>query len=352
MEEIFFHTNMLYIEGVMSRILKISFVLVVLTVLISGLLEGAARIWGPQLLPPDKSRDVAHGESLPGEPNMIGDAQLGWRVKEGDNRQFGVPEMTHVNSRGLRNSEIPIVPELEKRILIVGDSSIYGVRVRDRENISGQLQRILRKEDENWEVLNGGCPGYSSWQVKHLLADRLLDYQPEWLIIGALWSDTQGADAPDATRYGEQPMAWKFHSRLYMVSQAWYNRWKYTSDEAPHVGFGLGPVMAPTNRVPISDYKKNLHEIVKMASDRDIKVAFLMLPGVHDIIDGTTGDFREGYRVAMKGIASHYDAPIAEMPTFFEGGEARQLFFDDVHPKVNGYRTIAQELHRVMFEKD
>ena len=313
----------------MRRFVKISALLLLLSTAITGVLEGAARIWGPQLLPPDKSRDVAPGESLPGEPNMIGDGQLGWRVKEGDNRQFGVPEMTHVNSRGLRNSEISIVPEEMKRILIVGDSSIYGVRVRDRENISGQLQRILRKDDASWEVLNGGCPGYSSWQVKHLLEQRLLDYQPEWLIIGTLWSDTQGADAPDATRYGEQPMAWKYHSRLYMVSQAWYNRWKYTPANSPNVGFGLGPVLAPTNRVPLSDYQQNLHYMVSMASERGIKVAFLLLPGVHDIINGTTGDFREGYRVAMRNIASDYDAPIADMPQYFENGDARQLFFDD-----------------------
>lgn len=331
------------------RLGKMTLWIVVLTLILGGVLEGAARTWGPQLLPPDNSKDVAPGESLPGEPNMIGDALVGWRVKEGDNRQFGVPEMTHVNSRGLRNPEISFEPNEEHRILIVGDSSIYGVRVRDRENISGQLERKISKREDNWRVLNGGCPGYSSWQVIQLLDERLLDYQPEWLIIGTLWSDTQGADAPDATRYGNVPMAWKYHSRLYMLSQVWYNKWKYTPADAPDVGFGLGPVLAPTNRVPISDYRRNLHMIVEMAQERDIKVAFLLLPGVHDTINGTTGDFREGYREVMREIAAGYEAPIADMPQYFMNGDARKLFFDDVHPKVIGYRMIAQELDKVMF---
>ena len=333
----------------MKKLLTMMGITVGLTALLAVGLEGAARSWGPQLLPPDNSKDVAPGESLPGEPNMIGDALIGWRVKEGDNRQFGVPDMTHVNSRGLRNAEISLVPKDDQRVLIVGDSSIYGVRVRDRENISGQLQSILRKHDPSWLVLNGGCPGYSSWQVTQLLRERLLDYQPEWLIIGTLWSDTQGADAPDATRYGNRPMAWKYHSRLYMVTQAWYNRWKYTPADAPDVGFGLGPVMAPTNRVPIDDYEKNLRTMAAMASDRGIKVAFLLLPGIHDTMNGTTGDFREGYREVMRRVALDLNAPIADMPQYFEGGEPRQLFFDDVHPKVVGYRMIAQELHTVMF---
>ena len=334
------------------RLGKMTVWVAILTLILGGVLEGTARTWGPQLLPPDKSKDVAPGEALPGEPNMIGDALVGWRVKEGDNRQFGVPEMTHVNSRGLRNPEIPFESNEEHRILIVGDSSIYGVRVRDKENISGQLERIIGKREDNWRVLNAGCPGYSSWQVIRLLDERLLDYQPEWLIIGTLWSDTQGAEAPDATRYGKVPMAWKYHSRLYMVSQVWYNKWKYTPADAPDVGFGLGPVLAPTNRVPLSDYRRNLRIMVEMAQERDIKVAFLLLPGVHDTINGTTGDFREGYREVMRDTAKQYGAPIADMPQYFMNGDARKLFFDDVHPKVIGYRMIAQELDTVMFNEE
>ena len=37
-----------------------------LTLCFAGALEGAARTWGPQLLPSDNSRDVAPGEALPG----------------------------------------------------------------------------------------------------------------------------------------------------------------------------------------------------------------------------------------------------------------------------------------------
>lgn len=332
--------------------IKRTILLTALVVTFTGLLEGSARIWGPQLLPPDKSKDVKPGESLPGEPNMIGDALLGWRVKEGDNRQFGVPDMTHVNSRGLRNSEIPLDPNGKRRALIVGDSSIYGVRVRDRENISGQLENLLQKQDANWEVLNGGCPGYSSWQALRLLKERLMDYQPEVLIIGTLWSDTQGAETPDATHYGHETMAWKYHSRLYMISQTWYNKWRWSTDQAPQVGFGLGPVLAPTNRVPLDDYYDNLHAIAALAKEHNTRFMFLLLPGAHDLINGKTGDFREGYRETMRQVAKELNAPIADMPSQFLGGTFNQLFIDDVHPKVRGYKMIADELYKVGFAEE
>ena len=335
--------------------------------------EVGARVLGPQLLPPDQSKNVAPGESLPGEPNLIGDALLGWRVKAGQNRQFGVPEETYVNRLGLRNPELEDKDPSKKRILIVGDSSIYGVRVRDSENISGQLSSQLQQEGHNAEVLNGGCPGYSTWQVIRLLQDRLLDTQPDWLIIGALWSDTQGADAPDATRFGGQAMPWRYHSRAFILLQNWLNkrRWGVQQVQPPEndpnaqrngpingpaggpekVAFGLQPVIAPTNRVPLGDYRNNLEQIVRLAQAQNTQVAFLVLPGIRDLVDGTTGDFREAYRMEMRSVAAEYHAPIADMPQQFIGGDARHLFYDDVHPKTPGYQKIAAELAKQLSSK-
>ena len=54
----------------------------------------------------------------------------------------------------------------------------------------------------------------------------------------------------------------------------------------------------------------------------------------------------------MRTVATQYDAPIADMPQYFMNGDTRKLFFDDVHPKVVGYRMIAQELDKVMFGQD
>jgi lysophospholipase L1-like esterase len=324
------------------------------------IIEGLARLMGPQLLPPDQSKNVAPGESLPGEPNLIGDARLGWRVREGRNRQFGVPEETYINSIGLRSPE-PTEKSATPRILFVGDSSIYGVRVRDSENISGRVQAIFQSKGVDVEVFNGGCPGYSTWQVIRLLKERALEIRPDWVIIGALWSDTQGADAPDSTRFGGQRMAFRYHLRSYILFQNWRNkrRWGTQAPKPPEndpnappegshgpekVAFGLQPVIAPTNRVPLSDYTQNLLEITALVKDNDAKVAFLVLPGVRDLVDGETGDFREGYRVSMRQVAEDLDAPIADMPSQFIGGDERHLFYDDVHPKPPGYDIIAQEI--------
>lgn len=346
------------------------FALILNIVLLIGVLvlcaELGARFFGPKLLPPDQSKNVDPGESLPGEPNLIGDALLGWRVKTGHNRQFGVPEETYINRLGLRNPELSEKKPETTRILMLGDSSIYGVRVRDTENISGQLQNFLIQNGHSVEILNAGCPGYSTWQVNELLKNRLLEVQPDWIVLGALWSDTQGADAPDSTRFGGQSMPWRYRSRAFILLQNWLNKRRWGVQEPIHpskdphapkdapqanqsggpekVAFGLQPVLAPTNRVPLTNYRNNLESISALAAENNIQTAFLLLPGVRDLVDGKTGDFREGYRETMRAVAAERNAPIADMPSHFIGGDARHLFFDDVHPKTPGYTLIAEEL--------
>jgi len=330
------------------KILQQILIIVLLMLALFSILEGASRIWGPQLLPADHSKKVAPGQSLHNEPNLIGDALLGWRVREGRNRQFGVPDMTQINSRGLREGEIPFEAK-DKRILIVGDSSIYGVRVRDTENISGQLETMLRKNGLEWSVLNGGCPGYSSWQVERLLRERLLEYKPDWVIVGTLWSDSQGADQPDATQYGAVPMSWRYKSRLLLLLNSWYSARRWTVEGAPEVSFGLGAVLAPTHRVPISDYEENLLKINELVVKNGAKTAFLLLPSIQDVEYGRVADFREGYREVMRKVAQKLDAPIADMPSsFYQVGREQEYFMDDVHPTVKGYRIIAEELTKVL----
>ena len=69
-----------------------------------------------------------------------------------------------------------------------------------------------------------------------------------------------------------------------------------------------------------------------------------MVSGIRDLVDGTTGDFREAYREVMRDVAAKTDAPIADMPSHFIGGDERHLFYDDVHPKTIKDIMIAQEL--------
>ena len=95
--------------------------------------------------------------------------------------------LTSHNSLGYRNDEFP----LEKgsgiyRIVALGGSSTYDVTIKDNDDtFTAQLERLL-KEDygyQNVQVINAGVPGYNSWEILVNLEFRVLDLDPDLVII-------------------------------------------------------------------------------------------------------------------------------------------------------------------------
>ena len=215
---------------------RVAFALAAL-VLVAGLLEVCARVFGPGLMPANPT--------LHDNRHMPTDSLVGWRAQPGVQQDFGVPAPTYVNAHGIRGPEIvgPKEPE-EMRILLLGDSTVYGVRVSDDETFSGKLESLLQSQQIAAHVLNAGCPGYSSWQALQILKGRLLDLQPDIVVIATLWSDAQGADSPDATRYGaESSRSLLTHSAFYVWAREHIRKRKWQSKESERIEFRFGPSM-------------------------------------------------------------------------------------------------------------
>ena len=94
---------------------------------------------------------------------------------------------TYHNSLGYRNDEIPVEkPEGVFRIAALGGSTTYTIKVGRNENtFTGKLEEILRDEYgyENIEVINAGVGGYNSWESLINLQFRVLDLDPDLIIV-------------------------------------------------------------------------------------------------------------------------------------------------------------------------
>lgn len=89
--------------------------------------------------------------------------------------------------RVVRSAWQPSPRTPEKRLLLLGDSQVFGAGVADSETIPSQLQDSLAARGLNIRVLNIGVPGYSSWNeyraldrylAKHRVDDVILLYHP------------------------------------------------------------------------------------------------------------------------------------------------------------------------------
>jgi lysophospholipase L1-like esterase len=95
--------------------------------------------------------------------------------------------LTSHNSLGYRNVEIALQkPGGVYRIVAIGGSSTYDVRIEDNaRTFTAQLEALLRSQygHPNVEVINAGVPGYNSWEMLINLEFRVLDLDPDLVII-------------------------------------------------------------------------------------------------------------------------------------------------------------------------
>ncbi len=97
----------------------------------------------------------------------------------------GKPELD-INASGYRGPEYPLAkPKGTKRIVGIGDSTLFGLGVSEKEAYLRQLEALCNENGEGKvEVLNLGVPGYNTDQELETLHAHGLAYDPDLVILG------------------------------------------------------------------------------------------------------------------------------------------------------------------------
>jgi hypothetical protein len=122
------------------------------------------------------------------------DEELIYSLKPGQERIAESEEFVeHVttNRHGLRDGEIRARDSFEKRIIVLGDSMIFGHGVNDDQTFPNQLEAIFRDEDRAVDVINAGVKGYGTDSAHKFFTARLqpLSLQPDLVIFAIYQND-------------------------------------------------------------------------------------------------------------------------------------------------------------------
>lgn len=101
-------------------------------------------------------------------------------------------EHTQTNSQGFRDREITTKKPDTVRIVVVGDSFVFGHGISENEyTYPNQLEIVLKKKfpKKDIEVLNTGVKGYSPDQEYRFITMRLFSLEPDFVIWGINPSD-------------------------------------------------------------------------------------------------------------------------------------------------------------------
>jgi lysophospholipase L1-like esterase len=147
------------------------------------LLEVVSRVWLNYLATPDEYNRYVLFTSL--DPKVFAFTPHPY-LSYYPTPNYRKREASH-NSLGYRNDDFPLEkPSGVYRIVALGGSSTYDTGIGDNhKTFTAQLERILREEYgySNVQVINAGVPGYNSWEILVNLEFRVLDLDPDLVII-------------------------------------------------------------------------------------------------------------------------------------------------------------------------
>jgi len=275
----------------------------------------------------------------------------------GERKEMGVT--VNVNALGFRGPETTIEkPKDRRRIVVLGDSTVYGHGVADDQVFAQQLSRQFGTDIE---VLNLGTPGYSTAQSINLMEMRGWGLSPDLVVIANLWSDNNFDSFVDKTLISSRLNSdstwaptlskWLQTSALYRWLD-WHLRLEPRANEVKTVGWMLG--RTPTGgyrRVSVNDYASNLQALVNKAQAVESDVVFLAFANAVDLGADTEGAVAWPlYREVMQAVAKRHGFPVVNMQGIYEssGLTRDDLFLDEMHPTAAGHKLIADALESTL----
>lgn len=254
------------------------------------------------------------------------------------------------NEFGLRGVEVPFEkPANGWRAWCLGDSITYGYGVDDGQTYEARLQDLLQTghPDRAVAVLNGGCPGWSSFQARQLTEEVGLKYHPDLYVLGFTYADPAFEDATDAAKVDSNPLIrWLKlglnQSELYLFAR------KSLLRRSNPQGLPDADYMLRTPRVPEDEYRANLQWFAEIARATDAHVVVLSLakrdPDPHEQY--------ARFRAIAREVAESTGNAFLDVDALFSAQpDPRSLFSDRIHPNAAGFDLMARAIADVVQER-
>jgi lysophospholipase L1-like esterase len=126
---------------------------------------------------------------------MRANSHRGWQMVPGL-EHYTYQHRVHVNALGLRGPEVGAKRPHELRVLVLGDSLVYGQGVGDDETLPVALEEALarRAPQRPWSVVNSGHRAYDTVQEVALLEELGPSIEPNAAVLCWFWNDLHERD--------------------------------------------------------------------------------------------------------------------------------------------------------------
>ncbi len=235
-----------------------------------------------------------------------------------------ISEIIKINSGGFRDREFQKErPPNTFRIAIVGDSVTFGWRQRLEDIYPKKLEALLQAKaspNVQFEVLNFGIGGYNAEQEVELIKTKVLEYQPNLILIGFCPNDGQ---------IGFDGGLW----------------WHFFHGPSRTLSFlKLLSIYRKSQQDELALLKSPYEELAHISQQNNIPVHVCILP----MLQGENLWSPPGFIQLLENLKIPY---LNLIPTFKEN-DIKKLLFDSVHLTVDGHDFVAHEIYNYLISNN
>ncbi|MDF1666490.1 MAG: GDSL-type esterase/lipase family protein [Planctomycetota bacterium] len=249
----------------------------------------------------------------------------------------------HLNEDGLRG---PLPKKDKKTILCLGDSYTFGWAVHDEESYPAVLGQTVEREFPEYQVINGGMPGYNTIQEFHFLKRHWDHWQPKVVILGYVVNDAEpqlNVPSAPAVKFRDQS-SWLWYSITRQTERGLgVEKGSLTPKLYEHSGqYADG---FAKDSVKWKESREALKQIAEFCKRKDVPLVVVMFPGfssslkddypfkkIHDAVGQWTSELKIEFRDQLD---------------LFKGRDYKLLHVPlDGHPNSNTNKEIALDIYK------
>lgn len=286
------------------------------------------------------------------------DHNLFWKFRPNQviRSNFIVEGEYRINFFGLRNKEFSEKkPEGVLRIICLGNSNTFGWKQKEEDAYPQQLQKLFdaNRPELKLEVINAGITGYSSYQGKIFLREKILKLQPDLVTVNYGWNDLLPAKFGIQDKEQKLPPQWVLDIQNLFSRTTLYQVLKslWVGSFAKREGIKKGAA-----RVSLPDFQQNLIEIERTCRENGVPVVFLTNPIAS--IEAFWGPgktskvhiLNKAYNDAIIGLSDTHNFYVLDVTALFlhradlyDNGKT-----DFIHYNALGHKLVAQILYEYL----
>ena len=243
------------------------------------------------------------------------------------------------NHSGFRGPEVACPkPEGLTRILMLGDSLVFGWGVPQKETIANLLQEKITETGNACEVVNLGVGNYNTTMETELFKKKGLTLQPDAVILVFFVNDPEPIPEINPLTY-----LIKRHSYLSAVVFDTYQRTRtYWDDQFNWLDYYSG-LYRPESSA-LEQNRQSLLELAQICRDKGISLFFVNYPELHQL---------KGYPLAIateyiRTVADETGTPFMDLLPVFSEHSPESLWVspEDAHGNAKAAALAAEAIYR------